>query len=130
MIGEANFHLNGFVNKQNCRFWGLENPRAIHQRELHPLKCTVWCGVTSGRIIGPYFFENEDSSATTVTSERYRAMLENFVRPAVKDKPEMWFQQNRATCPHGMSHGGASKANFWTPNNFAKFRNLLAITFS
>ena len=41
MSDEAHFHLNGFVNKQNCRFWGFENPRAIHQHELHPLKCTV-----------------------------------------------------------------------------------------
>ncbi|GFU18075.1 uncharacterized protein TNCV_1446341 [Trichonephila clavipes] len=23
---EAHFHLNGFVNKQNWRFWGSENP--------------------------------------------------------------------------------------------------------
>lgn len=25
----AHFHLNGFVNKQNSRFWGSENPRRI-----------------------------------------------------------------------------------------------------
>ena len=26
---EAHFHLNGFVNAQNCRIWGSENPHAI-----------------------------------------------------------------------------------------------------
>ncbi|KAI5708051.1 hypothetical protein M8J77_015430 [Diaphorina citri] len=26
---EAHFHLNGFVNKQNCRIWGSENPRVL-----------------------------------------------------------------------------------------------------
>ena len=40
MSDEAHFHLNGFVNKQNCRFWAKENPRAVHKRELHPAKCT------------------------------------------------------------------------------------------
>ena len=35
MGDEAHFHLNGSVNKQNSRFWGTENPRVIHQHELH-----------------------------------------------------------------------------------------------
>jgi len=35
MSDEAHFHLNGFVNKQNCRFWAAENPRELHQRPLH-----------------------------------------------------------------------------------------------
>ena len=42
MSDEAQFHLNGFVKKQNCRFWAKENPRPMHQRELYPVKCTVW----------------------------------------------------------------------------------------
>ena len=72
MSNETHFHLNGFVNKQNCRFWAKENPRAVHQRELHPLKCTVLCAITSNEIIGPYFFEEDDGNAVTVTGERYR----------------------------------------------------------
>ncbi|CAH1114353.1 unnamed protein product, partial [Psylliodes chrysocephalus] len=51
MSDEAHFHLNGFVNKQNIRIWATENPRVVYQRELHPLKCTVWCGVSSERDI-------------------------------------------------------------------------------
>jgi hypothetical protein len=97
MSDEAHFHLNGFVNKQNCRFWGSENPRAIHQRQLHPIRCTVWCGITSENVIGPYFFENEDGSAVTVNGERYRFMIENFLRPALENRPGMWFQQDGAT---------------------------------
>ena len=27
MSDEAHFELNGTVNKQNCRFWGIANPR-------------------------------------------------------------------------------------------------------
>ncbi|KAK3863613.1 hypothetical protein Pcinc_030639 [Petrolisthes cinctipes] len=37
MTDEAHFHLNGFISKQNCRFWGSENPRSVHQQELHPV---------------------------------------------------------------------------------------------
>lgn len=97
MSDEAHFHLNGFINKQNCRFWGTENPRELHQRQLHPQKCTVWCGVTSRAIIGPYFFENEDGTAASVNGERYRIMLNTFLRPAVERNREMWFQQDGAT---------------------------------
>ena len=28
MSDEAYFHLNDTVNKQNCRYWAAENPRA------------------------------------------------------------------------------------------------------
>lgn len=97
MSDEAHFQLNGFVNKQNCRIWATENPRVLHQRQLHPVKCTVWCGVSSERIIGPYFFENERGVAISINGDRYRAMLENFVRPAVENHPQIWFQQDGAT---------------------------------
>lgn len=39
---EANFHLNGHVNKQNCRYWSKENPKTKHQRPLHSPKVIVW----------------------------------------------------------------------------------------
>nr|CAI5865735.1 unnamed protein product [Callosobruchus analis] len=97
MSDEAHFHLNGCVNKQNSRIWAKENPRVVHQRQLHPLKCTVWCGVSSERIVGPYFFENEVGAAVTITSVQYRNMLDNFLRPAVANHPEIWFQQDGAT---------------------------------
>jgi len=97
MSDEAHFHLNGFVNKQNCRIWASENPRCVLQRQTYPLRCTVWCGVTSARIIGPYFFENQYDHAVSVTGDRYRTMIENFLVPAVANTPLMWFQQDGAT---------------------------------
>ena len=27
---EAHFDLGGYVNNQNCRIWGAENPKRIH----------------------------------------------------------------------------------------------------
>ena len=71
MHDEAHFHLDGYVNKQNCRFWAVENPRELHQRPLHTAKVSVWCGILKVEIAGPYFFEEEGA---TVTSERYVEM--------------------------------------------------------
>ena len=41
MGDEAHFHLNGYVNKHNTRFWGTENPRQVHASPMHPVKVTV-----------------------------------------------------------------------------------------
>jgi len=71
---EARFQLDGYVNTQNCRIWGTENPRVIHEKPLHAQRATVWCGFWAGRVIGPYFFENETGNAVTVNGVRYRNM--------------------------------------------------------
>lgn len=97
MSDEAHFHLNGYVNKQNCRIWGKENPKVVHQRQLHPLRCTVWCGIMADRVIGPYFLEDNDERPQTITGAVYRTMLENFLRPAVENNSNLWFQQDGAT---------------------------------
>ena len=41
---EAHFYLDGFVNCQNCRIWGSENPHVIVEKPMHPQRATVWCG--------------------------------------------------------------------------------------
>ena len=33
---EAHFYLNGYVNKQNYRFWGSENPNVSISKPLYP----------------------------------------------------------------------------------------------
>ena len=97
MTDEAYFHLNGYVNKQNSRLWGTENQRVLHQHQLHPLRCTAWCGIMADRIIGPYFFEDDNEHAENVTGASYRTMLENYLRPLVENNHDMWFQQDGAT---------------------------------
>lgn len=100
MSDEAHFHLDGYVNVQNCRYWALENPHELHQQPLHSLKVTVWCGIGNIGIVGPYFFE-EGGTTVTVTSARYVEMLNNFLRPQLErlrvNMREMWFQQDGAT---------------------------------
>ena len=47
MTDVAHFHLSGYVNKQNYRYWAPENPQELHQRPLHSDRSTVWCGIAS-----------------------------------------------------------------------------------
>ena len=75
---EAYFCLSGTVNKQNMRFWGLENPQIVHQQPLHDAKLLVWCAMSKHGIIGPYFFD------ATFNSERYRGMLNTFFFPELR----------------------------------------------
>ncbi|KAL7630171.1 UNVERIFIED_CONTAM: hypothetical protein RMT77_019690 [Armadillidium vulgare] len=98
---EAHFHLEGYVNKQNCRYWAPVNPKQKHQRQLHSPKVTVWCAMSRSGIIGPYFFEGSNSASVTVNSERYVNMIETYFRPIVENDSRFnrntWFQQDGAT---------------------------------
>lgn len=100
MSDQAHFHLNGVVNKQNCRFWASENPREMHQRPLHSPKVTVLCGIGKCRIFGPFFFK-EDGSTVTVNSARYVNMFENFFKQELRrrgiNRRDVWFQQDGTT---------------------------------
>jgi transposase len=96
MSDEAHFHLSGYVNKQNCRYWSAENPRILHELPLHPQKVTVWCGMTSERIIGPYFFQNQNGETATIIGASYRKCIEECLIPQIQDV-NMWFQQDGAT---------------------------------
>ncbi|GFW39015.1 hypothetical protein TNCV_1830071 [Trichonephila clavipes] len=48
---EADFWLNGYVNKQNCRIWSEANPQVYVETPLHPEKLTVWCALWAGGIL-------------------------------------------------------------------------------
>ena len=102
MSDEAHFHLNGSVVKQNCRIWGTEPPSEVAFREAHSPHVTVWCGVASWGIIGPYFFE-EGRRVVTVTGARYRRMLEDYLLSQLERRQvplqRVWFQQDGAR-PH------------------------------
>lgn len=84
-LDEAHSHLDGYVNKQNCRYWADGNPNELHQQPLHSEKVTVWCVLSKIGIIGPYFFEDERGNSVTINSARYVAMLRDFSIPHFKE---------------------------------------------
>lgn len=61
---ESTFHLNGYVNRHNCRYWCEENPN--EHRDAHtqrPQKLNVWAGILVNEIIGPFFIAMRVSAA-------------------------------------------------------------------
>ncbi|GFX67204.1 putative DD41D transposase [Trichonephila clavipes] len=97
---EANFWLNGYVNKQNCHIWSEANPQVYVETPLHPEKLAACCALWAGGIIGPYFFKNDEEHNVTVNGDRYRAMINNCFIPELNnhDVQELWFQQDGAIC--------------------------------
>jgi hypothetical protein len=75
MSEEAYFHLYGTVNKHYIRNSAAANPHKLHQRPFYDPKGTVSCAVWSRGVTGPYFFEDEDGKAITVTSQRCSEMI-------------------------------------------------------
>jgi hypothetical protein len=93
--------LSGCVYKQNMQYWSDNNPRQLHEKPLHSHEVTVWCGVSTFGIVGPYFFEDENGLAVAVTSQRYVQMLNEYVFPKIRDMGidfiMVYFQQDGAT---------------------------------
>jgi hypothetical protein len=90
---EAWFHLNGYINAQNNRYWSSINPRQTFEVPLPDQKTGVWCAITASRIVGPIFFKN------TFNSEQY---VSDILRPLFgsiteEEKTYGYFMQDSAT---------------------------------
>jgi hypothetical protein len=86
------FHLSGYVNSQNSRFWNSENPQLFHEVSLHSLKIGCWCAISRKRIVGPIFFFSE-----TVTAEKYQEIIIEFISLLNEEECFCWLQQYGAT---------------------------------
>ena len=95
---EATFHLNGVVNRHNCRIWAEEKPPLLLKKEHSSPKVNVWIGFDCDYVYGPYFFPGN-----TVNAEDYLTMLRTFFFPLLlRRRGQMttsWFQQDGAP-PH------------------------------
>ena len=97
MSDQAHFHLHGTVNKQSFQYWSAANPHELHQCPTCDPKVTEWCAVWSRGVIGPYFFEDEDGKAITVTSQWYTEMINEFLSPNLPpNNGTLQFQQDGA----------------------------------
>jgi len=74
---EANFHLDGYVNRQNYRVWGTEKPSS-RTKPLHPKRIAVWAGISSQGIIGPIFLKEKE----TVDRKTYNRILNEAISNA------------------------------------------------
>ena len=85
---EANFSIDGSVNKNNAIIWGTERP-SPHQRPLHSTHVTVWTGLSREFKLKPFFFNS------TVTSQSYKLMLLSHMIPQLQrmnQLPHVTFQ--------------------------------------
>lgn len=83
-------------NIQSTRFWSHKNPDFTIEKRMKSKTLTVWAGIWSGGLIGPFFFEG------TGTGFRYLQMLQEQIYPALLEIPElqdMIFMQDGAP-PH------------------------------
>ena len=84
---EAHFHLSGYVNRQNMRFWGDENPHHAVEGPKTRAKVTVFVALSQDSgLIGPYFFEDDDGKTETIKTDNYIKLIKQKVIPALKRK--------------------------------------------
>ena len=85
------------------------NPHEIVEKELNVPCITVWGGITSAGLVGPFFFES------TVTDDSYLKMSQEKVWSVIsqgEDIGELYFQQDGAP-PHY-----ATIVHNWLNDNF------------
>ncbi|UYV66924.1 hypothetical protein LAZ67_4003355 [Cordylochernes scorpioides] len=93
---EAQFKLNGTVNRHNCVYWCEENPHITIEKAVNLPGVNVWCGLSSRGLIGPFRFEG------TVTGINYLTMLADSIFPAIRalyGNDDFYFQLDGAP-PH------------------------------
>jgi hypothetical protein len=84
-------------------------PHQLHQKPLHSAKVTAWCVISSSGIIGPYFFQDSNEIATTITSAHYVRMIQTFFTQELtqfSQADSAWFQKDQTT-----SHTGRKSIN-------------------
>ncbi|XP_016075224.1 PREDICTED: uncharacterized protein LOC107542427 [Miniopterus natalensis] len=93
---EATFKLNGSINRHNCTYGRSDNPHAMMEHHVNLPGVTVWCGLSSRGLIGPFFVDG------TVTGPIYLNLLRQSVMPSIREvfeDEEFYFQQDGAP-PH------------------------------
>jgi len=61
---EANFKLNGHINRHNCVYWDAVNPNIVIEREVNSPGVMAWAGIWSEGVIGPFLMPLATGSLT------------------------------------------------------------------
>jgi hypothetical protein len=70
--------LDGAINRHNCTYWALDNPHVTEQRHVNLPGITVWCGLTSEGLLGPFLFDD------TLTGATYLNLLQEAIMPGIR----------------------------------------------
>ncbi|PNF15933.1 hypothetical protein B7P43_G07487 [Cryptotermes secundus] len=100
-IVEYYFRSYGSGRQTTC-FLGFELPDVIVQKSLHNTRVVIWCAVSAHAILGPYFIEDEEGNALTITQECYRNLvigpflqdLKRFCPARDLHMNRQWYQQD------------------------------------
>ena len=76
---EATFKFIGSITRNNCTYWGFENPHVTADHHVNLPGITVWCGLSSKGLLGPFFFD------ATVTGPIYLNLLQQSVIPSITE---------------------------------------------
>lgn len=100
---ESSFTTKKGCNRQNTRFWSINNPRQIHQIKTQGYQSlTIWCGVIGTYVLGPIFIDQR------LTGGHYLNLLEHQIAQYIEDLPlnisaQIIWQQDGAP-PHNVAH--------------------------
>ena len=90
------FVLHSAPNKQNERFWALENPKVtVNCKEQGAQKVMCWAAVVDGQV-----FVHWLSPGSTVNGSAYLRLLKEGLWPRIRHRvrrDRLWFQQDGAT---------------------------------
>ena len=97
---EANFYINGEVNRQNLRYWSDTNPYWMSPSKIQGAgKVVVWCGIWGNKIVGPVFID------TNLNAAIYLNMLQDNIMPSLLNEAgefPRYFQQDGAPPHYGI----------------------------
>lgn len=102
---ESTFHVNGYVNRHNCRYWCEINPNEHRQAHTQrPQKENVWAGILKNEIIGPFFIDGN------LDGPKYVLLLHIHIVPAMRISAarqnipwnDVIFQQDGAPAHHAL----------------------------
>ena len=105
---EAQFKLNGMINRWNGVFWSDTNNHHTIEQELNAPGLMVWLGFSSRGLVGPHFFEGKRVlfkfcvriilCSGNVNQHTYLQMLNELVWPYCQPLgTDVWFEQDG--CP-------------------------------
>jgi hypothetical protein len=92
---EANFYVNGEVNRQNVCYWSDTNLYRMNPSKMQCAgKIMMWCGIWGNKIVGPVFFD------TSLNAEMYLNILQDTIMPSLPNEDgefPAYFQQGGFT---------------------------------